>query len=269
MAWRLYHGTLVPAVGAPCFVEVESTTASKLLRESGAWLLRYSSNPCQEATEWWYIVCDRYDLGVLSSKMRNKINHGRRRCTVTRLEPTWLAEHGYSCYEAAFERYGGVRPSPLPRWREQLLRTIDGPFEHWGVFVGSQLAGYTRCVLDGNNVASLELKLDPQYLKERCATALISHLQTFYVGAEGKTMSNGNRAVAHETGFQEFLLEHGFRKQYCRLNVAYRGLLRAAITLVFPFRGTVRRLGFGGPVERVRALLLQEEWRRASLRVGT
>jgi hypothetical protein len=266
ISWRLYRRALIPATAAPCFVEMTPEGARALLTDSRAWLLRYSSDPCVEPTEWWYIVCDRYDPGMLSSKMRTKINRGRRRCTVTRIEPQWLADHGYRCYLAAFARYARVTPVEETAWRERILRSADGPFEHWGVFVGSQLAGYSECVIEGDNVGSNVLKLHPEYLKERSASALVSHLLAFYVGGQGKKMSNGNRSVAHETQFNEFLIEHGFRRQFCRLNVVYRGMLRAAIGLIYPVRRAVLRVSVWQAAEAAKALLVQEEWHRASQR---
>jgi hypothetical protein len=263
MLWRTYEGALVPACSAPTFARVDPPAARSLLRQSRAWLMRYSSDPSEQPTEWWYVVCDKYDPRTLSSGMRNKINRGRSRCTVVRVTADWLAMNGYSCYLSAFGRYeDAARLEEIP-WREHTLKSDHPSFEHWGVFVGSHLAGYTICILEGENVASRTMKLDPAYLKERSAYALVSSLLTHYVAEGGKTMSNGNRAVSHETQFQEFLMSHGFRRQFCRLNVAYRPALRVAIDVLYPFRGALGRWSRGKTAPRVQALLTQERWRRS------
>ncbi len=264
IVWRPYEGALIPATAAPCFVSVTTDEARRLLKQSRSWLLRYSSDPCSQPTAWWYVVCDRYDPGSLSSKTRNEINRSRRECTVTRIESEWLAARGYACYRAAFGRYGGSTPVPESRWREDILRSSDGPFEYWGVFVGERLAGYGRCILEGDNVATSAIRLDPEHLKDRVSYALVSHLLASYVGEGGKTMSNGNRSVGHDTRFQEFLIKFGFRQQFCRLNIAYGGALRSAVGLMYPVRRGVLSVASGRRLQRLRTLLVQEEWRRAS-----
>jgi hypothetical protein len=264
--WRLYHGALVPTAAGPFFVEVTAKLARNLLAESGAWLVRFSSDPSSTPTEWWFIVCDRYDPAGLSANTRSKISRGRRRCTVERIAPGWLADHGYGCFVAAHHRYGGAEPEPEESWREQVLNTSDGPFEHWGVFVDGELAGYSRCLIEEHNVATIVVKLDPRFLKQYTSSALLSHLQETYVAGEGKTLSNGSRAVTHETQFQEFLVSHGYRRQFCRLNVIYRWPLGAAVSALYPFREAVRRIAGRGLPEQVRGVLLQEEWRRSTCR---
>ena len=261
--WRRYRAALVPATTAPCYVDLPRGEAGRLLQASRALMVRYSSDPTPGPSSWWYIVCDRYDPKELSSKTRNEINRGRRNCTVDRLEPEWLADNGYPCYRAAVGRYG-TAPVPADVWKKDIRLAIDGPISYWGAFVGGKLAGYARCVSEGNNVATSSIRLDPDHLKDRAAYALVSQVVAHYVGAEGRTMSNGNRAVVHETQFQEFLMKHGFRKQYCRLNVVYRTWLRAAVALAFPLRKAVARRSRLRLLEGAAALLAQEEIRRAT-----
>jgi hypothetical protein len=60
-------------------------------------------------------------------------------------------------------------------------------------------------------------------------------------------------------------LDHGFRRLYCRLNVIYRGFLRTAVDCLFPLRRPAAHLLSARALGRAKALLLQEEWRRACL----
>jgi hypothetical protein len=263
ISWRVYNGALVPATAAPCFVSPEESEVRRLLKSSGAWFARYSSDPQDEPTQWWYIVCDRYDASAPPSRVRSEINRSRRQCRVERVQPDWLADNAYSCYRAAFGRYGGVEPASEEEWRKDTRQSIGGPFEFWGVFVGERLAGYARCILEGGNVGTSAIRLDPDYLKDRVSYALVHHLLSFYTSQGGKTVSNGNRSVVHETAFQDFLVKFGFRRQFCRLNITYRSLLGALVATVFPFRRAAARLPLGRTTERAKTLFLQEEWRRS------
>src|SRR5712692_4046144 len=83
--WRSYNGALIPASTAPHFLKVSNREAKDLLHQSGAWLLRYTSDPTDVETPWWYIVCDSYH-SKLSSKMRNQISHGNRHCSAERVD---------------------------------------------------------------------------------------------------------------------------------------------------------------------------------------
>jgi hypothetical protein len=140
-----------------------------------------------------------------------------------------------------------------------VLDAATGPFEYWGVFVGDTLVGYCRCALDENHVSTEVVKFDPAGLKNYSAYAMIGTLLQHYVLERRMVINNGNPAVSHDTNFQDFLLKHSYRQAYCRLNVAYRPWLRAAVNVAFPFR---RALPDRGPFSQARSLLLQEQIRR-------
>ena len=261
--WLIHEKTaLLPVNVGPCFIHLSRDECRTLLQDSGAWLLRYSSDPCQEQTEWWYVLCDEYDPAKLSGNTRSKLRRGQRRCPVRRVEPSWLAEHGYPCYQAAFQRYENAQPRSQDSFRSGMLAAASGPFEYWGVFAGEALAGYCRCALEQNYVATEVIKFDPAYLKDYSAYAMIGTLLQHYVVEGGLTVNNGNRPVSHDTQFQGFLLKLGFRRQFCRLNVVYRPWLHAAVRIAFPFRRALGALPDRGRVHRLQTLLFQEEIQR-------
>lgn len=261
--WTLYQGALVPASASPCFIELSKNLAKVLLKESGAWLIRYASDPCEQKTEWWYIVCDTYDSKTYSAKTRRNINRGKRDCYVCRIDAEWLARHGYECYFSAFSRYKNASPSKKDIFCSSILKTIEGPFDYWGVFVEDRLAGYCQCIVDEKNIITNITKYDPVYLRHRTAYALISSLITHYVVDRGMILSNGNRSIAHDTNYQDVLISLGFRRQFCRLNVIYQPLLRCAIQTLFPLRRLITQLPDHGLAHKLQALLYQEKLRRA------
>lgn len=260
--WVRYNRGLTPASPTPCFVELTRGEGKALLRESGAWFLQYASNPGEEETDWWYILCDHYDPKNLSSNTRSKISRGKRNCSVKRVEAEWLVEHGYSCYLAAYSRYNNATPATEEGFRGQMLRTIGAPFEHWGVFVGEKIAGYCRCIVEEHDVATSVIKFDPAYLRHYSPYALMSGLINHYVVNRGLVINNGTRSIAHDTNFQDLLLKVGFRKQFAKLNVIYPPLVNAAIHTLFPFRKLVTRLADRTPLYKLRMLFFQEEINR-------
>lgn len=262
-SWQLHKGALMPATVAPCFVNGMTPAEEKsLLEESGALLLRYSSDPCDEETEWWYVVCDSYDARKLSSKVRNQISKGTRACSVRVISAEWLASNGYACYLAAHSRYKNVRPSHREIFRRNILRTKGGPFEYWGVFVDDSLSGYCQCVIEEKHVTTNVIKFDPAYLKYYVSYALVTYLIQHYVVEGGSVLSNGSRSVAHDTNFQDLLLKLGFRKQFCRLNVLYRSWLGLGIGVLYPVRHLIGCLPESDSIHKLQALLFQEELRR-------
>lgn len=261
--WRLYRGALIPATPSPCFVHLRRDEAKRLLQESGAWFLRYSSDPCEEKREWWYIICDSCNLDRFPSKIRSMIKRGNRSCEVRQIDAEWLAAYGYDTYLAAFGRYKNAKPASEVGFRDSIATKIDGPFEHWGVFVGDRLAGYCECIIENNNVSMDVIKYHPELLQYYTSYALVSNMITHYVIKKRMTISNGTRSILHDTKFQEFLFKLGFRKQFCKLNVVYPPFIKTALQILFPLSPLISKLPDRGAVHKLQGLFYQEELRRA------
>lgn len=262
--WRKYQGALIPAPAAPCFISLEGGEAKSLLKESEAWLLRYSSNPCNEETEWWYIICDSYSPDKLSSNARNQIKRANRKCFVQMIDAEWLAQNGYECYSTAYARYNNAKSVEADAFSNGIRRTVGGPFEYWGVFVDDSLAGYCQCIVENNDISTNVMKYHPSYLKYYTSYALITSMINYYVTEKGKIINNGSRSIAHDTNIQDLLLKLGFRRQFCRLNVEYQPWLKVAIQTFFPLRKLIGRLPRRGSMHKLQALLHLEELRRRS-----
>jgi len=259
--WQIYQKALIPASQIPTFVDVDIETGRRLLAESGAYLIRWSSDPSNQETSWWWIVCDDYDLAHLTSKMRNQIKHGRKDCIVRCISAEWLAEYGYECYQKAFDRYAHAVPMIESEFRSCTLSKVryETLFENWGVFVEDRFVGYVECIVEGGGVNTSVIKYDPDYLKYYPAYAMMDTLLTHYVAERKLPMSNGTRAVSHDTNMQDFLLKFGYRRQYCRLNVMYQSYLKLAVSCLYPFRSFIPDKGI---MHKAKALLFQEELRR-------
>jgi hypothetical protein len=255
-------GILVPAQAAPCFVELGEDEAKALLRKSGAYLLYYSSVPCEKETAYWWIICDRFDPGKLSSNTRSKINRGNRACSVKSIEAGWLAENGHECYRSAFGRYNNAESVGEEEYHRNIKEDAKGPFEFWGVFFEDRLAGYTKCIIEEKIATTTVVKYHPAYLKYYSSYALMDNLIRHYVVEMNMTLNNGTRSLLHDTNFQDFLLKLGFRKQFCRLNVTYNSLLKIGIHTLFPARKAIGMLPSRGVISKARSLLFLEELRK-------
>jgi len=262
MDWKVRRRVLVPGTQYPCFVELTSDDTKALLKDSGAWFVRYDSAPCEEPTEWWYIVCDRFNPKELSSNTRSKINRGNRRCSVKRIGIKWLANHGYECYFAAHSRYIYETPVSQPEFLNNISEMADGPFENWGVFVEDHLVGYCECIVEGNHVTTNVFKYNPAFLKHYSSYALINAILNYYVVDRTMIINNGTRSIAHDTNMQDFLLKFGFRKQFCRLNIIYQPWLGFVVQSLFPLRKLISLLPKYKCVHNIQSLFFQEELRR-------
>ena len=265
MYWQLYQGALVPASTIPCYIKLSHDDAKALLKDSGAWFIRYSSEPSEEETEWWYIVCDKYDSKLLSKKTRYNINRGNRMCSVQQIDAVWLAEHGYECYTAAYARYNNANPVSEEVFRNNILKTVEGPFEYWGVFVKDHLAGYCQCIIEKNIMTTNISKYHPAYLKWRSTYALIYSMINHYVVEHKMTICSGSRSIAHDTSYQKFLIKLGYKRQFCHLNIVYRPWLEFVVQTFFPWRKLIAVLPNRGPIHKMQSILFQEELKRKCL----
>lgn len=260
--WRFYQGALIPAPATPCFVELSQDHANALLKDSGAMFIRYASDPCEKTTEWWFIVCDTYSHAKLSSNTRSKINRGNKRCSVKQIETEWIADQGYGCYTTAFKRYKNVVPISKEEFRNSILKTLGGPFEYWGIFIGDRLVGYCQCIIENSEVSTNVFKFDPSFLKHYTSYALINSLLSHYVVEQHMIVSNSVRSIAHDTNMQDLLLKFGFRKQFCHLNIVYKPWLEYVVQILYPLRKLIAIMPDIGFVHKMQSILIQEELRR-------
>ena len=261
--WRLYRNTLIPAPLRPVPVHVPQAEGHALLRKSGALFLRYFSSSSAEPTLFWYVGCAEYDFDSLSAKMRTKIRRAYKDCEVRKLDALWIAEHGYGCYSAAFQRYRHNTPVSAEVFTAEHLDCATGPFEFWGAFVGGNLASYAKCVVEREFVTMVASKIDPAYASSLPSYALMDTVLRRYVLEGRKHMNNGFRSIDHETNRQEFLLQFGYRREYCDLRIVYRQSINLLVNVSYPAKPLIDRARLIGPVRKLRTLLAQEQIRRS------
>ena len=75
--------------------------------------------------------------------------------------------------------------------------------------------------------------------------------------------------MLHETNFNDDLVHwYGFRKVYCRLNIAYNPKYKWIIKALYPFRKLLRLFNGMSFVNRISVVLNMEEICRRQNRIG-
>jgi hypothetical protein len=116
----------------------------EFLHANRAIALRYSTTlDAQAGLLSYHAVCDdsTYDMGKLSSGLRNNVRRGLKNCTVERVPFERLAGEGLALQVDTIRRQGGHRDSSADAWQKFCLAASDLPgFEAWGAIVGRSLA---------------------------------------------------------------------------------------------------------------------------------
>ncbi len=232
--WRVKNRILEPIWPPHRRARATAEQVHAALVRSGAQLARWHDGWDTAPCDWWWICCDdgNYDLDRLPRRGRRGARLGLTRCEVRRIDAACLGEQGYPVYQAAHARYPShVRPAPMAGFVAEIGRSSgSGFYDNWGCFVQGQLVAYARCIVLDDAVILSEVKSDPAQLAAKPNNALIYALTRDYLRSGSvRYVTDGSRSVHHETAFQDFLEELGYRRVYCRLQVAMRPLLAAAI----------------------------------------
>jgi len=266
-AWRLYRlGTpwrpniLVPASAKPQPIDISLQESQSLLEQSCSLFLRWFSQTFAEPTDFWYILCDRYDFDALPGKMKTKIRRSQKDCVVRQVDAAWMLANAYPCYLAAYSKHKNSVPYSQSEFGKNIcVSGVDGPFAFWGAFVRDTLAAFAKLIVGNDYVTMVVFKVHPDYSASRPAYALLHEILDHYVKNESKPLNNGFRSLHHQTNMQEFLLQFGFRPVYSDLKLVYTPLASLAIRTLYPFRTWLDRIPASRIVAPLRSLVMQEQ----------
>ena len=258
--WMKYRAALIPATAMPVYVNVPRKEAVRALKDSHAVLLRYSTGPARTETSWWNVVCRRYDFQATSANTRSKIRRGLKRLEVRPVTPSWLAENGHGCHVRSYERYANAAPMGRRSFR-CFLQSLEGHkiFDCWAAFLAGNLVGYIICLCEDDGVFLHTIDIAPAGLRAYATYALTHLVLDHYVNTNAVPVSNGSRSVSHATNMQDFLLQFGFAREYCDLNIVYHPNAELLLRSLYPFRRIVKRLGRIPLAHGISGVLFQEE----------
>lgn len=226
---------------------------------------------CPEQTGWWYIIKDEpFDISLLKSNYRYKINKGLKYFEVRVIDPKEYAPALYKVQVAAFSAYPAKYRPEVDKGA--FLKSIgDGEWDKFVTFAAfhresGELVGYS--LISQPEQCWLELNVQktmPEYEKFQLNAALVAGVLTHYAAflEQGGVICDGARSINHETNFQDYLETYfGFRKAYCKLCIAYHPKIKWVIKLLFPVRGALQKLDGIGIVHQVNSVLKMEELSR-------
>lgn len=258
--WRYYNHALIPTTPPH-----EKCMPIKNKREF--WMgwggiplfARWTSDfDCGYETEWWYVIKDEpFDLNAIQSKKRYEINKGNRNFEVKIIRAADYAEELYRITKSAYEQYPlKYRPNLQ---HDSFINGITGWDQHevYAAFnrKTGAICGYAWINVYENYVDFCVLKADPEFERDAVNAAIVYAIVSNYSSRLNKNfyICDGARATVHETRFQDYLEKYfGFRKAYCKLNLAYPVLIGALIKVIYPFRNVFNKDGkFGLKVSNV------------------
>ncbi len=213
LEWIPYHGALVPDAAPHLELDLGAQDVQFLLKESGAWFLRWSSHfDMDKETAYWHVIKDGpCSLEKLSKNTRNQVRKGLKSCTVGRLQLTDLTTSGYAVYRRAMESYNTDLEILTPReFQDQLAGlTQDDTYEFWGVHdLRGELIAYAQNKIQNDSCNYQVIKLDPSHLKLYSSYALIFQMNDHYLNERKMLYINdGARSIRHDTGVQDFLIQ--------------------------------------------------------------
>lgn len=220
---------------------------------------------CGYETNWWYVIKDRpFDIGLLKSNYRYKINKGCKYFDVRVINPCEYKNALYKVQVAAFSAYPAkYRPAVD---KKKFLQGIDSwdRYEVFGAFYrdSNELVGYVLITKNTPNFYDLSVqKTNPQYEKLQLNAALVKGLMDHYKEflSSGGIICDGSRSINHETHFQDYLEKYfGFRKAYCHLRIEYNPKIEWIIKLLYLFRRPLLKFDGIGLVHLANAVLKME-----------
>lgn len=267
IAWKYYHGALLPQVAPHIKIELTDKEAKELLKLSNAYFLRYVSDwDREEQSQFWYVIKDSFGrLEELSSNTRSKIRRGLKHCSVKKVTQEVIANEGYEVYRQAFKNYNTyIEPTD----RETFVQDILGfrKCDFWAVYKKNEdkMIAYSQNFIEENSVNYSTIKFHPEYLKLYPSYALFFTMNQYCL--ENKNflyVNDGARSISHDTNIQIFLIDKfKFRKAYCRLHIVYRWDIGLAVKVLYLFRSFMPKIN-SKIFNKISVLLKQEEIRRS------
>ena len=274
--WKYYNHAAVPTT-APH--EVPDLTP---IKDGSIWKIggkrplfaRYTTNwDCGYDTGWWYIIKDTpFDISALKTKRRYEITKAMRFFEVKEIiNLNEYAEALINVQKQAFSAYPlKYRPkfdkdafiNALRNWQDKIN---EGAIKIYAAFYKdtSELAGYSYIVTQKTYLHFAVQKTNPDFEKYNVNAALVNGVLDAFKGVLSKDyyICDGSRSIYHETHFQDYLEKYfGFRKAYCKLNLAFPPLYKIMVDSLYPFRCFVHVLGGRiGLFHQISAILKMEE----------
>ncbi len=266
IAWKHYHGALLPQTAPHIKIELSKEEEQELLKLSKAYFLRYVSEwDREEQSQFWYVIKDHEEnLEQYKSKIRNQIKKGLKNCIVKKVSKKEIANYGYDVYRSALNSYHtNLTPLNKETFQNQVLSS--GNYDFWAVYtLEGVLIAYSQNMIESNSINYVTIKINPKYLKLYPSYALFFEMNQYYLNEKDFLYVNdGARSISHDTNIQDFLIQKfKFRKAYCKLHIVYRWDIGLAVKVLYLFKSFLPNIN-SKFFNKISVLLNQEEIRRS------
>lgn len=267
--WLNYQGVLIPNVPPHISITLSRSDINTLLKQSNAYFIRWNSNwDCKTPTEFWHVIKDsKPSLESLSSNTRHNVRRGLKRCQFKKTTVDALIKEGYNVYLQAFNQYQTfITPQTKVEFIENLqsLSRKSG-WEFWEARnADGQLIAYSINLVRDHVCEYKTTKFDPDFSNNYTSEGLFYTMNDYYLNELQLTyIDDGSRSLSHQTNIQDYFInKFGFRKAYCKMNIAYAFKTKLAVTLLYPFKPLLEKMS-SGVIQKIVVLLKHEEIRRS------
>lgn len=224
---------------------------------------------CKMKTEWYYIIKDDHlKIDKLKAKLRYEINKGNKNFKTNIINPLLCFDNIFNVFIEAYSAYPEkYRPKLIKNAFEvQIRQMVEKGYVFIGEFdrIDNKMVGVAVLECSGDYINYRMHKVLPEQEKRAVNAALVSGVLSYYETGEYKYIVDGERAIKHETGFQNYLIKYfGFRKAYCKLNILYNPLFRLLVNILYPFREIMVKFKNSSLLYNVYCVLEQERIRRS------
>ena len=264
--WKYYNHAMIPTTAPHEIPDISSIKDGSIWKENKhALFARWTTDfDCDYETDWWYIVrWSPFDFDCLDSSSRKHIRQALKKCKVNIINPKEEIEHIYRVYEEAYTRYKKFdNKHDYNVFKKQVENNVKDGVEYWGAYNNeNRLIGWISVKNYNTYIQTITAKFSTDYLKLGASAALYYHILTYYLNGYGiKYVCSGEKSINHTTNTQEYKIKtFGYKKVYCKLNIAYNPKIKWIIKMLYPFRKLLKCFDCIMFLHRVNAVLSMEE----------
>lgn len=268
--WKYYNHALLPDMAPNAAVtEPDGDEFWKPWSSHSVYMARWTTDfDLGEPTEWWWVIKDApYCPEALDASSRKHIRQAEKRCRVEKIQAAAHKTELWDVYRAAYGRY---RNADNFLQQDDFYASLTDGVDYWAAFdtENGRMIGWMTCKQFDDCVTMQTAKYVPECLNRRPSDAIHHTICAYYLNECGmRFLSAGERTVNHVTNSQQYKMDNfGFRKAYCRLHIYYRGWMRYAVPLLYPFRGIVHAMNRLPVFHSVDAVLRMETIRRSFIK---
>ena len=264
--WKYYNKALIPNCAPHEEPDIEELKDKKIWNQNGkkALFARWTTDwDCGYETDWWYVIKDEpFDISKLKAKRRYEINKGLKNFEIKRIKPNEYKDELFKVEVEAYSAYPKkYRPNitydsftkKISNWNKYII---------FGAFQQDILCGFALLSDKNSYIYFSMLKTIPKFEKEGINAALVySVIMNFNNELNKKRyICDGQRAVLHETQFQNYLEKYfEFKKVYCKLHIKYNSFLTSIIVkIIYPFKRIFKNID-NKVISNLKSVLIMEE----------